>query len=65
MFKLIFNICSYILPFVGLIGFFTNNFLMMLVAIAFSIIQASLDILYNSAGTEQLKSKVQVWFYFL
>lgn len=42
MFNLIFNICQYIFPVIGLIGFIINNPIMMILSIIFSILQGIL-----------------------
>lgn len=42
MFNLIFNICQYIFPLIGLIGFIINNSTMMILSVIFSIFQGLL-----------------------
>ena len=42
MFNLIFSICQYIFPAIGLIGFIINNPIMMISAVIFSIFQSLL-----------------------
>lgn len=39
MFNLVFNICQYIIPVIGVIGFFINNSILMITAIIFTIVQ--------------------------
>lgn len=40
MFNIIFNICQYVLPIVGIIGLFIDNKIMMITAVTFSIFQS-------------------------